>query len=227
MIIDCISDTHGCKPALHGGDLLIVAGDLTSSDRHRQYLDFFHWIANQNYKKKIVIAGNHDGLAEKDDILTIANADFDYLEDSGTQYEGLKIWGSPWTARFEGMNPHCMAFTVDTDDELAEKWALIPDDIDILITHSPPFGNLDVTTSGESVGSFSLWKRYREIHPKVFVYGHIHEAYGAGKRLNNETIFINASIMDERYNPVNQPIRVIYEPADRTFSLCTKAYPVS
>ena len=49
----------------------------------------------------------------------------------------IKIWGSPWTKTFPGMNPHCKAFTVDTEEELCEKWANIPTDIDILVTHSP------------------------------------------------------------------------------------------
>lgn len=33
MIIDCISDLHGQYPQLEGGDLLIVAGDLTARDK--------------------------------------------------------------------------------------------------------------------------------------------------------------------------------------------------
>lgn len=85
MIIDCIADLHGFYPELEGGDLLIVAGDLTSRDEHGQYLRFFHWIANLNYKKKILIAGNHDGLQEKEKLLEIP-ADFEYLQDSGTEY---------------------------------------------------------------------------------------------------------------------------------------------
>jgi Icc-related predicted phosphoesterase len=36
MIIDCISDLHGAQPKLEGGDLLIVAGDLTARDTEQQ-----------------------------------------------------------------------------------------------------------------------------------------------------------------------------------------------
>lgn len=32
MIIDCIADLHSHYPKLDGGDLLIVAGDLTDRD---------------------------------------------------------------------------------------------------------------------------------------------------------------------------------------------------
>lgn len=60
MIIDIVSDLHGCKPALHGGDLLIVAGDLTKRDTQNQHLEFVQWLMEQNYRKKIWIAGNHD-----------------------------------------------------------------------------------------------------------------------------------------------------------------------
>lgn len=43
MIIDCISDLHGYYPELKGVDLLIVAGDLTTSDKHHQYIEFIKW----------------------------------------------------------------------------------------------------------------------------------------------------------------------------------------
>src|SRR5208337_2162917 len=137
----------------------------------------------------------------------------------------LKIWGSPWTKTFERMNPHCKAFTCDTEEELAEKWALIPDDIDILITHSPPQYGLDKTINQFFVGSESLRDCVFKNQPKLHVFGHIHEAYGiitketiqdlifkiTGKfdeRLFSTTI-VNASHVNERYKPVNKPIRVI------------------
>jgi Icc-related predicted phosphoesterase len=144
MIIDCIGCLHGNYPKLEGGDLLIVTGDLTARDDIDEYIYFVEWLNYQKYKKKIVISGNHDNLVKdhlkwKDDPPTA----FEYLCDSGTEFEGLKIWGSPWTSTFEGMNPHCMAFTCDSEENLEIKWARIPDDIDILITHSPPYGILD------------------------------------------------------------------------------------
>ena len=142
MIIDCISDLHGFYPDLEGGDLLIVAGDLTSRDTKEQHIDFSMWLAAQNYSHKVVIAGNHDNRL----ILLggpVKAPRLDYLLDSGTEFQGLKIWGSPWTKWFPQVNPKCSAFMLKTEDELAEKWKLIPDDIDVLVTHGPPHGILD------------------------------------------------------------------------------------
>lgn len=215
MIVDCISDLHGHFPNLDGGDLLLVAGDLTAHDQPAEYLMFMAWLAKTPYRKRIVICGNHDALVQKVPyILTIAKADFEYLQDSGTEFEGLKIWGSPWTKSFEGMNPQCKAFTLNTDMELAEKWSLIPDDTDILITHSPAYGNFDFVEdydSGhiKSVGSISLFRKVTSIDPKLFVFGHIHESYGFGTRSSGSTIFCNASQVNEHYKHVNKPIRVI------------------
>ena len=214
MIIDCISDLHGHLPELEGGDLLIVSGDLTARDTLPEYFRVFSWIAKANYKKKIVIAGNHDNLLQEDDWFATNTKDFDYLCDSGTEFEGLKIWGSPWTKTFEGMNPRCKAFTCDTEEELAVKFSLIPDDTDILITHSPSFGNYDWVKNpydgsiGPSVGSVSLWLKCLETLPKLHVFGHIHEAYGYSKH-NNGITLVNSSIVNERYQPVNKPIRII------------------
>ncbi len=230
MIIDCISDLHGFYPELEGGDLLIVAGNLTATDKIFQYVDFFSWLKKQNYRKKILIAGNHDNFLqngfpksqkEADDLKEVKeflesieeenNPDFEYLCDSGIEFERLKIWGSPWTKTFPGMNPKCKAFTKDTEEELAIKFSLIPEDIDILITHSPPYGFLDKTKRQELVGSKSLLLKILEVKASLHVFGHIHEKGGKDMwlPLNNGIIFVNASHVNERYEPVNKPFRII------------------
>lgn len=225
MNVDCISDLHGYYPNLEGGDLLIVAGDLTARDGGSEYATFVMWIAEQNYRCKIVIAGNHDNMIQKGEYHLHGSSqnghpqdELYYLQDSGTEFEGLKIWGSPWTKTFKGMNPHCKAFTVDTEDELAEKWALIPHDIDILITHSPPIAVLDRTIDNRYVGSVSLSSQIGFLQNlKLHVFGHIHEAYGKidpPAYLPNyfdvsKHYCVNASLVDKRYQHVNKPIRVI------------------
>lgn len=250
MIVDIVSDLHGCKPALHGGDLLIVAGDLTKSDKPIQYGEFAAWIDRQNYKKKVLIAGNHDNFFEKEGFEKIKDAysdiGVDYLCDSGTTFrdwpelkpgmedgttlevKDYKIWGIPWSKRFVGMNPHCMAFTYYDETWLYdEKVMKIPVDVDILITHSPPYGILDeVKLEGqfklsepplqmyEHVGSTALYNWLKYVgRPRLHVFGHIHEAYGQCEVFptydDKMMISVNASIMNENYQPVNKPVRVI------------------
>lgn len=234
MIIDCISDLHGYYPKLKGGDLLIVAGDLTAKDTPEEWAHYFLWQREQDYKKIVFIAGNHDNRLQKIDMAFYSpEHKVDYLCDSGTEFsyhidgfpeedEGflpsgkrtLKIWGTPWTKTFEGMNSHCKAFTVEKEEELADKFEKIPHDTDILITHSPPLGILDKTSDGKHVGSRFLygWFKYVE-RPKLHVFGHIHEAYGQAEVFNgyNDIMVksVNASHVNERYKPVNKPIRVI------------------
>lgn len=216
MIIDCISDLHGHYPELHGGDLLIVAGDLTSNHSVTEWDRFRSWISNQDYRKKIVIAGNHDTFYEKPSVPTVI-PEFIYLCDSGTEFEDLKIWGSPWTKTFHDINPKCKAFTVDTEEELASKFSLIPRNTDILITHSPPFNFLDKTIEGREVGSTFLLDWIGEWKPRLHIFGHIHESYGQERSFFGRRNFgnkhgvtmINCSHVNESYQPVNPPIRII------------------
>jgi Icc-related predicted phosphoesterase len=225
MIIDCISDLHGFYPKLEGGDLLIVAGDLTARDTQEEHYHFTEWALYQNYKRMIYIAGNHDNKVQewsKNGIWTYEDngKKLEYLCDSDTEFEGLKIWGSPWTKTFKGMNPHCKAFTVDTEEELEQKWRKIPPHIDILITHEPPYGIFDQVdfsegdSSAYSVGSHSLKYCVQMLMPKLHVFGHVHEGYGMQRPnlefvdLDGYPIFVNASHVNERYKPVNKPIRI-------------------
>jgi|SRR5882672_2617240 len=210
MIIDCISDLHGFKPELQGGDLLIVAGDLTARDTYQEYIDVAEWLRNQDYKEIIIIAGNHDTAIEKCDIAGDIFYEFNYLEDDGTYFEGLNIYGSPWTLTFPGMNQRCKAFTKENDEELKKRWHLIPNDTDILITHMPPNGIFDQTFLGEYVGSESLREmvisnKFQKL--KAHIFGHIHE-HGGSLMDTSICKFINASIMNEVYDPVNKPVRI-------------------
>lgn len=222
MKITCIADLHGLYPRLEGGDLLIVAGDCVSDDKVIHWALFFSWFKQQKYRKKILVAGNHDNFlfqgmprtkeqaefcAELRELENDEPIDYDYLCDSGTEFEGLKIWGSPFTLRFPSENPKCLAFTCGDEEELAEHWKCIPEDTDILVTHSPIQGILDLTHQGEHVGSYSLWNKLLNVMPRVHIFGHIHESYGEWQ-LESGPLLINASHVNERYEPVNKPIRI-------------------
>lgn len=232
MIIDCIADLHGHYPKLEGGDLLIVPGDLTATDTEKQYEEFSLWLNTLAYRKVIVIAGNHDNYLSECSKVYVKPLFYhptyvEYLCDSVIEFEGLKIWGSPWTKTFEGMNPDCKAFTCDTEEELSDKWTMIPSDVDILITHSPPYGILDeVEIYGHKrdecneaaldtkihVGSKSLALKIGHMKnpPKLWCWGHIHEAYGQDLVVRSKPCkMINCSHVNERGHPINKPVRVI------------------
>lgn len=218
MIIDCISDLHGDFPDLEGGDLLIIAGDITASDKVPQWSEFYEWLEEQPYRRRILIGGNHDGALEKS-ISSQQHRDLgfepdtsicEYLCDSGTEFDGMRIWGSPWTYRFNGMNPACAAFTKREITQLMEQWELIPGDIDILVTHTPPLGILDKSHFGR-FGCHHLYNRLKDLRQlKLHVFGHIHAGHGIIEVPDFPGVkFANAAQMDEDYKPQNRPIRVI------------------
>lgn len=203
MLIDCVSDLHGFQPQLVGGDILIICGDLTARNTKDEYTRFISWLSKLPYRCKIVIAGNHDGLIEKGTV-TIGNDQIHYLCDSGYEFEGIKIWGSPWTPTF--LNWY---FMKDRGDPIKEKWDLIPSDTDILVTHGPPYGIFDETVDEIRVGCEDLKKAVQErIKPRIHCFGHIHECGGSISEMDGIT-YVNCSYIDEHYRPVNSPIRLI------------------
>lgn len=208
MKIDCISDLHGHFPSLPGGDLLILAGDYTARHTHDEYAKFYRWLWAQEYQNKVFISGNHDSGLRSCPLCIDLPANCHYLEDGFVEIEGLKIWGSPWSLTFPSITPDCLAYTVDRDEALAVKWGLIPCDVDILVTHMPPFGIMDKISAGSHVGSRSLKSALEVVVPSLHVFGHIHEGYGRIDSQDGSPIFVNSSHMDECYRAINKEIRV-------------------
>jgi Icc-related predicted phosphoesterase len=199
-----ISDTH-CRHhsiKLPKGDVLIHSGDISYKGKKSEVEDFIKWFSGLNFKYKIFIAGNHDFYFEKEpanEILKIIPDNIIYLKDSGTVIEGINIWGSPYTPWFFNW-----AFNERRGALISRHWDLIPNDTDILITHGPVFGILDVVVNEQNVGCKDLLEKVQGLKPKVHICGHIHEAYGTVKRAG--TRFINASQLNEAYELVNKPI---------------------
>lgn len=93
-----------------------------------------------------------------------------YLEDSGIEIFGIKIYGSPWVPI------HSMGFNVERGAALLDIWNKIPDDTDILVTHGPPLGFGDLTAARNHVGCCELLSTIRErVKPKFNIFGHVHE----------------------------------------------------
>lgn len=205
MRIACLSDTHGYYPTVPECDLLLLAGDYcsggTGTERLIAHNRFCDWVDEIAKRCTIIgIAGNHDWLFEKS-YDHIRHPNWTYLRDSGTSWNGLNIWGSPWQPIFFDW-----AFNLE-EHQLAKRWKLIPKNTDILILHGPPFGIADFSNYGKvHCGSPSLRNTIEEIQPRLVVCGHIHSGYGQ-YRLNN-TLIVSSSLCNEQYKPVN-PIQLI------------------
>lgn len=224
-----ISDTHGLHEKLKlpdDIDLLVHAGDFTETGLQKsEYAAFAEWFAEQKAKHKIVISGNRDvfmdpekaekcskgAISSKDAISfrndflkTFESAGVKYLEDSGTTIEGLKIYGTPWTRKHSDNG-----FQID-EEQLQKKFANIPSNLDILISHSPPYGILDADAKNKKCGSPSLTKIVSETKPRIHVFGHIHDGYGTSDEVKlDETYFINAAMQRssrEKTREVNVPV---------------------
>jgi len=217
--ITFISDTHTKHDKLDGfltgGDILIHAGDLTGRGYITEIENFMKWYDKiNNYDTKVFIAGNHDfGFQDENEKLRgllTGYKTIDYLEDElmmvGEDYDNMiKIWGTPWQPEFFDW-----AFNLPRGEKLKEKWDMIPLNTDILITHGPPFGKLDyVKYPNQNVGCEELMKRVEEIKPKIHVFGHIHEGYGYV--FDGNTHFINAAVLNGRYEYRNKPVTVDWD----------------
>jgi len=206
MRIVLISDTHGLHRQLDvpSGDMLIHAGDFTLNSKPPSIIsDFNAWLGSLPHRHKVVVPGNHEFMLEEPRSRgAITNAIL--LVDSGVEVEGLKIWGSPVTPLYGG------AFGMSRPEDRKRHWAQIPDGLDILITHTPPFAILDHGGSADRrEGCPQLLEAVFRALPRVHVFGHIHA--GHGKLWTDDTLFVNASLVCEDGRLGRKPVVIDFQ----------------
>ncbi len=85
-----------------------------------------------------------------------------------------------------------------------------------MITHGPPYSIQDLVKDSSKdnkyifAGCEELRNAVERIQPRLHVFGHVHEGYGQCvlKCTPRDILCVNASIMNENYEPVNKPIRI-------------------
>lgn len=192
-----LSDTHGAHHRLKNlpeADVVVHSGDFCMVGEEREALDFLNWFCDLPYRHKIFICGNHD--------ICLHNRGVDGLDEnvyrlnnSSVEIEGMKFYGVPLPPLDDGSL------------RMARCYAAIPADTDILITHSPAYGILDLDDSEKDefihYGSRELLERVVTIHPRAHLFGHIHRKHGITEQRG--IIFSNGAIMNDDYSNYNTP----------------------
>ncbi|KAF2150964.1 Metallo-dependent phosphatase [Myriangium duriaei CBS 260.36] len=204
----CVSDTHGASPRdgafkLPKGDVLIHAGDLTNQGSYSELKKTIDWIEEADFEVKIVVAGNHDVTLDSSFysvhssnfhnqepqssaacISLLTSSGITYLNHASTNirlasptgpHTTFRVFGSPYSP-VRGLWGFSYPGYKSAADDL---WSAIPLDTDVLITHTPPLGHLDLSSKWGQAGCAALQKRLWAVRPALSVFGHVHEGRGA------------------------------------------------
>lgn len=143
-----LSDTHNYHHLLRDlpeADVVVHSGDFCMAGTEQEALDFLNWFCDLPYKHKIFICGNHDDCLYGANIEGL-DSNVHFLCNSGVEIEGIKFYGIPM-------------FLSDCITERQNlNYANIPNDTDVLITHSPAYGILDFD-DGINYGSEELLEK--------------------------------------------------------------------
>ncbi len=185
-----VSDTHTFEDdlgAIPDGDVFVHAGDMLRAGTLAELRSVASWINALPHRTKIVVAGNHDGCFQEERAAACAMLPgVVYLEDEETTIEGLRFHGSPWQPAYNDW-----AFNLPRGAPLAEKWSLIRDGVDVLITHGPPGGVGDRSSVAGRQGCVDLRAAVTRVRPLLHLFGHIHE--DGGLTVDGPTTFANVT----------------------------------
>jgi len=65
---------------------------------------------------------------------------------------------------------------------------------DVLVTHEPPYGTLDVVSTGQHIGSRSVQEQITRLRPRLLTCGHVHESPGVERA--GDTVVVNCTMGD-------------------------------
>ena len=224
-----ISDIHGYFPIIEEpADILLIAGDISpleiqfNKPKMKIWLEteFAYWIKGLPVERVFLIAGNHDSYLEsisKTNILALQQAcvKLTYLKNEVCDY--VDSYGQVWTIFG---TPYCHIFGnwpfMRSEEYMTEKFKQIPDEVDIIISHDPPFaaGDVDVILEAPQhrfermfthLGNDPLRDRIEKVNYKLLVCGHIH---GGSHDFNEEWKSVNVSYLNEYYEPHYDPFYI-------------------
>ena len=164
-------------------DIVIGAGDYGSL--RMGIKKTIRWLSTIE-KPVILVPGN----AESDKELKDACNEWPsaiILHGNGIEMQGINFFGIGGGIPVTPFGSWSWDFSEEQAEVLLKDF---PDD-GVLISHSPLNGILDLSSSGQHLGSTTIRKFIDKISPKLVICGHIHESGGKMEKLGN-TVIINA-----------------------------------
>jgi len=164
-------------------DIVVGAGDIGNM---RSGLNETIEILAAITKPTILVPGNSESREELESACgTWQSATI--LHGSGAEIENLQFYGLGGGIPVTPFG----SWSYDFDEEQAESMLANCPKNCILVTHSPPKGAGDQSSSGENFGSVAIRAAIMAKTPRVAICGHIHESAGKQEKLA-ETPVINA-----------------------------------
>lgn len=208
MKVALISDTHALLDTIQvpDGDAVVHCGDFGFRGAVEEWREFLVDFSKLPHKYKLFTFGNHD-CRDEGSVAQVKQEALDLgihlLCHEGIEIEGKKFFGSPYTPRFGRWY-----WMRDRGRHIGVKWDEIPEGLDLLFTHGPPHGILDISVYDKvHCGCEELMKAVYDKKPRFHVFGHIHY-YGGRQHTENGTTFVNAALCGEDYKITNE-IQVI------------------
>lgn len=213
-----MADLHGFLPVIAAEcDLVCICGDLfpasLDEDDEKQEAwfenSFLPWANALACSHVVFIAGNHDLFLENHGSELkrrfSSAGKIVYLQDSGAELCGLKVWGSPWCASETTRHQH---FAIP-ERLLGYKFRLIPSDTELLLAHAAPSGPCRagfVEDEGIDLGSPALARAVAKRDKiKVLLCGHIHMGSHIPSIWRGVTV-ANAALTDNAKNCIYAPL---------------------
>ena len=164
-------------------DVIVGAGDFATV---RRGLGDVIGILKAIEQPIVLVAGNSETPEElREACASWKNAHV--LHGSGVVLEGIPFFGLGGAVPVTPFG----SWSFDlTEEQASELLAQCPERA-VLVTHSPPKGALDVSSSGRSLGSVAVREVVERRRPRLVVCGHIHQSGGNEARLG-ESAVVNA-----------------------------------
>lgn len=180
MRILAFSDLHASAAraaalveASREADLVIGAGDFCNARRGLpEAMALLEGLA----APMLAVPGNAESAGE---LRAAAGPGVTVLHGEGAEVGGIRVFGLGCGVPVTPFG----AWSCDLTEAEAEALLDRCTACDILVTHSPPKGVADVTSTGLSVGSTAIRDAIARLRPALALCGHIHDSWGAEGRI--------------------------------------------